>query len=257
MLKWHAWAWDKLRHKRRMASLRESKGKGFHSIAPASLRRVMRFVICIHVEILLASRSGSDMTYLTRIKTILICETKAHKKTPYYQYTIPNHATIQTVLSHIYSRMFTTIIWNPRVYVTYISYASDASRSPPLETAPWQEPAAGGLKTQPTCVVMAIKNSTNVMVCLLCICYIFVTSCDITLCTWHDWMHIASALRHGGIGLQHVAATRLRFRASEAGGTLGVALVLLVNKGWSGRFSNHFGILPKLTQHFRFRSRLC
>ena len=36
---------------------------------------------------------------------------------------------------YIYSRIFTTIIWNSRVYVTYISYASDASRSPPLESA--------------------------------------------------------------------------------------------------------------------------
>ena len=38
-----------------------------------------------------------------------------------------------------------------------------------------------------------------------CASYVFVTFllwCDITLCTWHDWMHIASALRHGGIGLQ-------------------------------------------------------
>lgn len=84
---------------------------------------------------------------------------------------------------YIYIHEYSPQLFEIQGYMSHTSRTPVMLRARRRSKAPWQEPAAGGLKTQPTCVVMAIKNSTNVMVCLLCICYIFVMM-------WYNALHM-------------------------------------------------------------------
>lgn len=182
-----------------MASLRESKVEGFNSIAPSSLG-VMGFGrthSCGLQKITSRMRSGNPACLKVWIRHIWQESKRFVRQNSTKRLHTINTPSPTTQLTKLYCLVYIHE-YSPQLFEIQ-GYMSHTSRMPVMllarrrrSKAPWQEPAAGGLKTQPTCVVMAIKNSTNVMVCPLCICYIFVTSCDITLCTWHDWMHMVA-----------------------------------------------------------------